>query len=77
MQQPGSSAGGANNVRNMLQHIQKAFQQQLTRAGPLVAGGGARSGSGSATELATSIRSEPTYTYKVKIIKRAMRVCVI
>ena len=73
MQQPGSGAGDANNIRDMLE---MAIQQQQTRAGPLVtigeptlvAGGGARSGSGSASGLATSTGSEPTYTYKVKIV---------
>ena len=80
MQQPGS---GDPNVSNVLQQLQRAFQQQpLTRLGSLVNIGGptvvsggntiaTRSGSSLAANSSTP--SLPTYSYKVKIINPAKK----
>ena len=80
MQQPGS---GDPNVSNVLQQLQRAFQQQpLTRLGSLVniggptvvAGGNAiATRSGSSLAANSSTPSPPTYSYKVKIINPAKK----
>ena len=79
----GSGCSNLNQALVTLIMLQMATQQQQqkTRAGPLVtiggptlvAGGGAKSGSGLVSGLATSTRSEPTYTYKVKIVNPAKK----